>query len=79
MSVLPYSKTNIDKLEMAQRRAAHIALNRYHNTSSVSADVTVTWMGVTSGEKDGAAVVCVLQDSKDCDGPGHTRTFANND
>lgn len=32
----PYTKTNIDKLEMVQRRAARFALNRYHNTSSAS-------------------------------------------
>ena len=31
----PSTKTNIDKLEMIQRRAARYVLNRYHNTSSV--------------------------------------------
>ena len=33
----PHTKRNIDKIEAIQRRAAHFVLNRYHNTSSVSA------------------------------------------
>ena len=32
----PYTKMNIDKLEIVQRKAARFVLNRYHNTSSVS-------------------------------------------
>ena len=32
----PYHKDQIYKLEMVQRRAARYAINRYHNTSSVS-------------------------------------------
>ena len=32
----PYTKSNIDKIEMVQRRAARYASNRYRNTSSVS-------------------------------------------
>ena len=31
-----YTKDNVKKLEMVQRRAARYVLNRYHNTSSVS-------------------------------------------
>ena len=32
----PYTKANINKVEMVQRRAARWTLNRYHNTSSVT-------------------------------------------
>ena len=32
----PHTLTNIDQVEMVQRRAARWTLNRYHNTSSVS-------------------------------------------
>ena len=32
----PYTKKNIDRLEMVQRRSARYVLNRYNNTSSVS-------------------------------------------
>ena len=32
----PYTKTQIKKLEMVQRRAARYVTNRYHNTSSVT-------------------------------------------
>ena len=32
----PYTKGNIRKIEMVQRRAAHFTLNRYRNRSSVS-------------------------------------------
>ena len=32
----PYIKTNIDRLEMIQRRAARYTLNQYNNTSSVT-------------------------------------------
>jgi hypothetical protein len=32
----PHTQKNIDKVEMVQRRAARWALNRYHNTSSVT-------------------------------------------
>ena len=33
----PYTKTNIDQIEMVQRRAARFVLQRYHQTSSVNA------------------------------------------
>jgi hypothetical protein len=33
---VPYIQKNIDKVEMVQQRAARWALNRYHNTSSVT-------------------------------------------
>ena len=32
----PYTLTNINKIEMVQRRAARFVLNRYHRTASVS-------------------------------------------
>ena len=32
----PYTKANIEKVEMVQRRAARYALHRFHNTSSVT-------------------------------------------
>ena len=32
----PYTQKNVNKIEMVQRRAARYALNRYHNTSSVT-------------------------------------------
>ena len=32
----PYTKRNIDKIEMIQRRAARYVSNRFHNTSSVT-------------------------------------------
>ena len=32
----PYTATDINKIEMVQRRAARYVLHRYHNTSSVS-------------------------------------------
>jgi hypothetical protein len=32
----PHTKSNISKLEMAQRRAARYTCNRFHNTSSVT-------------------------------------------
>ncbi len=32
----PYTKQNIEKIEMVQRRAARFTLNRFHNTSSVT-------------------------------------------
>ena len=40
--------------------------------------VTETWMGVTSGEKETAAALYVLQDSKRSGGLGHKRAFAHN-
>ena len=40
----PYQKTDIDKLDKVQRRAARYVMNRYHNTSSVTEMIeTLEW------------------------------------
>jgi len=48
----PYTKTNINRLEMIQRRAARYTLNRYNNTSSVTDMLqTLNWPTLESRRK----------------------------
>ena len=55
----PYTKSNIDKIEMVQRRAARYVTNRYHNTSSVSGMlVTLAWRPLEYRRVD--ARLCML-------------------
>ena len=48
----PYTNSNIDRLEMVQRRAARYVLNRYHNTSSVTEMIhELQWPSLESRRK----------------------------
>ena len=55
----PYTKLNIDKIEMVQRRAARFATNRYHNTSSVTNMLsTLQWRSLADRRVD--ARLCLM-------------------
>jgi hypothetical protein len=56
----PHTERNINKLEAVQRRAARFVLNRYHNTSSVSAMIDrLGWP--TLQERRKTARLCMFQ------------------
>jgi hypothetical protein len=49
----PHTKTNIDKIEMVQRRAARFALNRYRNLSSVGEMLSIlNWPTLASRRRN---------------------------
>ena len=55
----PHEQHNIRKLDMVQRRAARYALNRYHNTSSVSSMLDILqWPSLTKRRKE--TKLCML-------------------
>ena len=54
----PYTKTNINKVEMVQRRAARWTLNRYHNTSSVTDMLShLEWPTLTKRREEARLIV----------------------
>ena len=55
----PYTATQINKLEMIQRRAARYVLHRHHNTSSVTNMLqSLGWRSLADRRKD--AKLCML-------------------
>lgn len=49
----PYTQTNIQKLEMVQRRAARYVLHRHRNTSSVTSMLqSLNWRSLENRRKD---------------------------
>jgi hypothetical protein len=55
----PYTKENINKIEMVQRRAARFVTNRYHNTSSVTELLTnLGWQPLAKRRAD--ARLCLM-------------------
>ena len=56
----PYTNSNIDRLEMVQRKAARYVLNRYHNTSRGHRDYR---MALPRKQTQNATVVYDVQNS----------------
>ena len=81
----PFSQDNIYKLEIVQRRAARYALNRYHNTSSVTSMLEdLKWDTLDSRRAKTQVLLLykIVNNIVDIDAnqfltPGSTRTRAN--
>ena len=55
----PYTKCNIDSIEMVQRRAARYVTNRYHNTSSITNMISIQgWRSLAHRRVD--ARLCLM-------------------
>jgi hypothetical protein len=62
----PHTDTNINKLEMVQRRAARFVLNNYHRTASVSAMIDyLKWPSLQERRKDARLTMFYGEDNPD--------------